>query len=69
MLSLLTSYLSNRKQFVSNNDASSKINSIEYLDPQGYVLGPILFIIYINDIVNISNECNYILCRLNACVL
>ena len=61
MLSLLTSYLSNRKQYVSNNDASTKLNSIEYGVPQGSVLGPILFILYINDIVNISNECKYIL--------
>ena len=30
MLSLLTSYLSNRKQYVSNNYTSSKPNSIEY---------------------------------------
>ena len=61
MLSLLTSYLSKKKQYVSNNDASSKLNSIEYGVPQGSVLGPILFILYINDIVNISNECKYIL--------
>ena len=61
MLSLLTSYLSNRKQYVSNNDASSKLNNIEYGVPQGSVLGSILFILYINDIVNISNEYKYIL--------
>ena len=60
MLSLLTSYLSTRKQYVYNNDASSKLNSIEYGVPQGSVLGPILFILYINDIVK-KNECKYIL--------
>lgn len=47
--SLLNSYLSDRQQFVIHNGTKSKSQKLKHGVPQGSVLGPILFLIYIND--------------------
>jgi len=53
-LSLMKDYLSNRFQYVEIDDTRSDYLPIITGVPQGSILGPILFIIYINDMSNAS---------------
>ena len=49
-------YLSNRKQFIPiNNEENTELETITCGVPQGSILGPLLFLLYVNDLKNASN--------------
>ena len=56
LISWIESYLSDRQQKVVSEGFSSTLQGIKAVVPQGSVLGPFLFLVYINDIVNDINN-------------
>ena len=59
ILELLKSFISNRKYFVSVNGSTSETKTVNIGVPQGSTLGPLLFLLYVNDMSNSSSILNF----------
>ena len=58
-LQWIRSYLNNRFQKTICNGKLSKIDQIKCGVPQGSILGPLFFLVYINDLKNEMKNINY----------
>lgn len=59
-LKFIMSFLNDRKYFVNVNNVNSDIKTLNIGVPQGSTLGPLLFLIYINDMKNCSTLLHFL---------
>ena len=60
-LELMKSYVTNRKQYVVFDSYQSEHVEICTGLPQGSILGPLFFSVYINDLITVSNRLNFLM--------
>ena len=66
---LFASFLANRKQYIFLNHTQSNYRYIKCGVPQGSVLDPLLFTIYINDISSSTNSAPRLYADIDTCLI
>ena len=60
-LDLMKSYITGRKQYVIFGETKSNFTNTTTGIPQGFMLSPLLFSIYINDLISVSEKFNFLM--------
>ena len=61
LLKLLKNYLVDRKQSTTANGYTSDVDNVTCGIPQGSTVGPLMYIIYVNDVISSIRNCDYYL--------
>ena len=67
-LNWINSYLTDRKQCVTVNGETSDFLPVNVGVPQGSILGPLLFLIYVNDLVESSHIIKFVMFADDTCL-